>query len=862
MSKHPSRILAVGAACAVGLGVAVVPAAAVAAPVPVDATTTAVVNLLHFNDFHGRLDKTNEAIQFAGTVEQLRAEYPRQTVLLSGGDSIGASEFTSSSQQDEPTIEFLNLMGVDASAVGNHEFDQGVDDLTQRVAGLADFPYLSANVTRNGAPIGPAYELIEVDGITVGVIGAVTELTPSLVDMSRNVGVEFGDPVAAVNRVAAALTDGDAANGEADVIVAEIHDGSAISLPIDATQEQHTAALSGEAASAGAFGDMVGGLHPSVDVVFNAHTHATYAWMAQTSGQEPQLRPVLQSSEYGKVVGQVVLHVDRVTGAATAVVAKNHARTTEAVDSLMGLACLSEIATMLERAHEQAAVVGDQPVGTISGPISVPANANGNRAEESTAAQMVANMYRDQLAAESRGGAQIGLVNPGGVRASLLYEATAPETESGVVRLAEANAVLPFVNNLWTITLTGADLDRLLEQQWQRSADGTPFTSGRTYLQLGLSDNLTYVSDPARAFDDRVSNIMIDGVPVAADDEIRVATASFLMGVTGVPGDNFWAFSAGTDARDSGLVDLDALLAYLGDNPGLAPDYTVRHMDVSGLPTEPVAAGAPLTVTIDQIDRIRSLGATASTTVEILDPAGVVVGTGAVAASTAHHAQPSTESTVTFVPTQSGIYTIRSSAGSRVPFTLAVIGGPAGDVGALTFDEAAPVEDAAQGADGASSVPAESEPAETLPVESGAPIRTGGPEAPAPTVEGDAPVETDAAIEPDAGSTAETERVRARAAAIVQATGLDCSVPRAQRSAASVAPLAPTPSETPGATTTPSQPATPGASAPAPRPGSGGQGALPRTGGEVAPWLWAGAVLLMLLGVALVVMGRMRWREQ
>src|SRR5690606_23780560 len=114
-------------------------------------------------------------------------------------------------------------------------------------------------------------------------------------------------------------------------------------------------------------------------------------------------------------------------------------------------------------------------VGTISGPITVPALSNGNRGEESTAAQMVANMYRDQLASDTRGGAEIGIVNPGGVRDSFLYEPTEPETAPGIVRLAEANTMLPFINNLWSITMTGAELDMLLEQQWQRSIDGVPF---------------------------------------------------------------------------------------------------------------------------------------------------------------------------------------------------------------------------------------------------------------------------------------------------------------------------------------------------------------------------------------------------
>ncbi|WP_051222690.1 bifunctional metallophosphatase/5'-nucleotidase [Agrococcus lahaulensis] len=687
MNTKAKRSLAAGAACALGVGLLVsTPTVANAAPITVDPTTTAVVNLLHFNDFHGRLDATT-TVQFAGTIEQLRADYPEQTVLLSGGDNIGASAFTSASQGDEPTIEVLNAMGVDAAAVGNHEFDKGVDDLTGRVADLIEFPYLSANVTLNGAPIGPAYELVEIDGITVGVVGAVTEFTPSLVDGSGIVGVEFGDPVAAVNEVAAALTDGNDANGEADVIVAEIHEGSQVVLPVNAPQEEQQALLGPDAAAGGPFGEIVNGLSADVDVIFNGHTHRTYSWLAPVPGAAGETRPVVQSNEYSNLVGQVVLAVDRASLDVSVEVLTNHARTTApAADLVAAYPRVAAVKEIVDAAVAEAAVIGNVEVGTISGPITVPALSNGNRGEESTAAQMVANMYRDQLAPEGRGGADIGIVNPGGVRDSLLYAATAPETEDGVVRLAEANNVLPFINNLWTITMTGSELDLLLEQQWQRTAAGEPLTSGRTYLQLGLSDNVTYVSDPSRPLDDRVSDIAIDGVFVTPEQEIRIASASFLMGVNGgSPGDNFWAFAEGTDERDSGLVDQDALLAYLADNPRLAPDYSVRHVDIAGLP-EVVEAGAEVSVQVSLIDRIRSLGAEASTAVEVLDAAGAVVGSGAVTVVADAGGKPlSTTAAVTFTPgtarqdgsTAPEAFVLRASNGTLIPFQVQVTAGTA-----------------------------------------------------------------------------------------------------------------------------------------------------------------------------------------
>ena len=292
-------------------------------------------------------------------------------------------------------------------------------------------------------------------------------------------------------------------------------------------------------------------------------------------------------------------------------------------------------------------------------------------------AQFVADMYLDQLAPTERGGAEIGIVNPGGVRDNLLFEPTPPELEDGIVRVAEANAVLPFVNNLWSAAFTGAQLDRVLEEQWQRGEDGTPFTTGRTYLQLGLSDNVTYVSDPTRPIDDRVSDIAIDGRLIAPGEEIRVASASFLFG----PCDNFWTMGEGADLRDSGLVDLDAMLAYLADSPGIGPDCSVRHVDVVGLPTEAAVAGSEVTVQVSLIDRIRSTGAAPSTLVEVLDTAGAVVGSGAVTAVSDASGKPlSTTAAVTLTAdtqrndgsTAAETYTLRATNGTLIPFQIDV----------------------------------------------------------------------------------------------------------------------------------------------------------------------------------------------
>lgn len=116
-----------------------------AAAALVAATTD--VQLLNINDFHGRID--SNTTRFATTVEQLRAANPN-TLFLSAGDNIGASLFASAIQDDDPTLDVLDALDLDTSAVGNHEFDQGFADLRDDVIPDVDFSYLGANVYREG----------------------------------------------------------------------------------------------------------------------------------------------------------------------------------------------------------------------------------------------------------------------------------------------------------------------------------------------------------------------------------------------------------------------------------------------------------------------------------------------------------------------------------------------------------------------------------------------------------------------------------------------------------------------------------------------------------------------------------------
>ncbi|WP_456599382.1 ExeM/NucH family extracellular endonuclease [Blastococcus sp. SYSU DS0616] len=542
------------------------------------------LQLLGINDFHGRL---GEAVALAGTIEEQRArEDVDATLLLSSGDNIGASPFVSSVQQDVPTLEVLNEMGLQASAVGNHEFDRGFDDLTGRVgvdgeSGLAGFPYLGANVYgEDGAPALPEYALLDADGVTVGVIGVVTEETRSLVSPAGIEGITFGDPVEATNRVVEELTDG--SGDEADVLVLVAHEGAPGS---DSLEEQLAADT--------AFAAIVTGVDAEVDAIFTGHTHQSYAWEAPVPGGEGT-RPVIQTGSYGDALGRIALTYEESTDEVTAFTVENLPLTERPAEELVAAyPSVAEVAEIVAAAEAYADEVGSQVVGQVTGDITRAFTDDGteDRGSYSALGGLVADTYVYGTELSAIEPADLGLVNPGGLRADLLYE------EDGEITLAEANAVTPFANDLVVVSLTGAQLVQVLEQQWQ------PAGASRPFLALGTSEELTWSYDPEAPAGARiiVDSIHISGEPIDLGATYRVATNSFLAS----GGDNFTVFAEGV-TEGTGLIDFDSFQAYLEDNSPLSPeDYTGR---VSlGEAEEPGAPAAEVTVsdtTVTARDRV------------------------------------------------------------------------------------------------------------------------------------------------------------------------------------------------------------------------------------------------------------------
>ncbi|WP_114854242.1 5'-nucleotidase C-terminal domain-containing protein [Brachybacterium sp. YJGR34] len=585
MPASSSRRLAHRASA--GLGAAALALAGVA--VPLGAAHAAdpgdEVTLLAFNDFHGALDAGDA---FACTVTGLRAQHP-SSVLISAGDNVGGSAFASAVANDEPTIDFLNALGVDAGAIGNHEYDQGLSDLTERIAPGTDFPDLAANVyAADGTRVHDPYAIVEADGVRVAVVGAVTTKTVGKVSPAAIEGLTFGDPVEGVNDAVAEL---EASGEEYDVLVASYHEG---------------ASGSGEAGAAPTnsdpiFDSIVEGTSPEVDAILGGDSHQSYAYHAPVPGQDGEVRPIVQTGASGEALGAMTLALGE-DGDWDVVEGGTALHPTESADlgACAGDETYEAAAGVAEQALADAEVAGSVPVGSVAGdittswdssvaeyedgarvprsPVSDQASTKGDdRSRHSAAGSMLADSMAWYLDERGTAGDSevIGFMNPGGIRAELWEEAAGGEGD-GVVTYAEANSMVPFGNTLNTGEVTGAQFEQMLEEQWQRDGSGAPTSE---FLAFSVSENVEYVYEPSREVDDRILEIRINGERIDPEATYTIVTASFLF----EGGDNMWALSEATNVQDTGVLDRDAFVEYLGAHEDLAPDFSQRQLELQVL---------------------------------------------------------------------------------------------------------------------------------------------------------------------------------------------------------------------------------------------------------------------------------------
>ncbi|WP_103061631.1 bifunctional metallophosphatase/5'-nucleotidase [Actinomyces qiguomingii] len=547
------RLAAFTVALALGTLAPALTTPATAAAEPAEATTT--LNILGITDLHGHIETTGDepgAVTLACEIAAARARNP-STLFVSNGDNVGGSAYISSVLDDQPTIDVLNAIGLDVTSAGNHEFDKGITDLADRLLPAFNAPVLSANVTGNAALTaegsGDGIWITEVDGVRVGFIGVVTEELPSLVSKSALEGLTVSDATATANARARTLKDGDAANGEADVVVVLAHQDAAI------------------------YGNQFNG---AVDAVVAGHTHVPFAEVVKST--EGTDIAVVQPDHYGLKLGEISLTVTT-----SADGTKNVTAATARNLDLAGSNCTTDaygVAGIVAQAKADSEIAGNEVLTTLGSDFlrgtNDGADYGANRSTESTASNLIATSFGSWLAQDIQPATDyaIGLMNPGGVRADYF---------AGELTAGEAYMVQPFGNEMAYATYTGAEVKQVFAEQFQP-------TTTRATLMLGTSDNVEVYLDQEAAdrledYFTRISNaseaeraaliesladdiaearsrvvdaVYIDGKLLEDAASVTVASNTFLL----AGGDNFTTLGDKT-MINTGILDRTVTSEYL-----------------------------------------------------------------------------------------------------------------------------------------------------------------------------------------------------------------------------------------------------------------------------------------------------------
>jgi len=470
------------------------------------------ITILHTNDFHGRLESISVtgivggSARIATLVNEIRSSAPGIVLLLDAGDATHGTTL-SNFFNGIPVIEVMNAIGYDAMEIGNHDFNYGQEGLTER-ASQAEFPLLAANivVTATGEipPFCQPYVIKEVAGKRIAIFGLITPDTPVVTHPKNVVGLTFLDPIETAAKLVPELRP------KADLIIALTHIGYEMDRRL---------------------AEEVGGIH----VIVGGHSH-TKIDVPERVGNEGGNAIIVQAWEYGMVLGRLDLEmrgkaIVRFSGELIPV-------TVDVPEDPDVKAIVESYAAELKAAMSE--VVGYTTV-PLEGARSL------IRTRETNLGNLVADMMR-----WAAGDAQIALENGGGIRWHRLFPA-------GPITRADVYELLPFLNTLVMMDLTGAQIKQALEN----SVSKYPTADGR-FLQVS---GLRFTFDPTKPAGSRVVNVWVGGEPLVETATYRVATNDFLA----AGGDYYTVLTQGTNFVDTGVYLMDYMVEYLKEFSPVSP---------------------------------------------------------------------------------------------------------------------------------------------------------------------------------------------------------------------------------------------------------------------------------------------------
>ncbi|MFJ6324943.1 MULTISPECIES: 5'-nucleotidase C-terminal domain-containing protein [unclassified Rhizobium] len=418
------------------------------------------LNILHFNDFHSRVESINKfdatcsaaeeaknecfggAARLKAAIDHRRAALAGQNVVvLDAGDNFQGSLFYTT-YKGAAEVEFLNDMKIDAMTVGNHEFDDGEGPLAAFLD-KAQFPVVTANlVIDDQSKLGNRIKksiVLDIGGQKIGIVGAVTTETPELASPGPH--VKITDDAAAISAEVDALK-----SQGVNKIIALTHVG----YPRDVEKIAKIAGVS-----------VVVGGH-SHTLLSNTDPKAAGPYPTMVDNPAGYKVPVVQAASYSKYLGDLVVTFD-----------DNGAVKEAKGDPILLDASIKPDPTILARVQEMAKPIEElrkKVIGNSQGPIEGAREIC--RVQECPMGNLVADAMLDRTKAQ---GISIAIQNGGGLRASIA---------AGDVSMGDVLTVLPFQNTVATFQLTGADVKAALENGLSQIDDGAgrfPQVAGLKY---------------------------------------------------------------------------------------------------------------------------------------------------------------------------------------------------------------------------------------------------------------------------------------------------------------------------------------------------------------------------------------------
>ncbi|MEM9578016.1 MAG: bifunctional metallophosphatase/5'-nucleotidase [Pseudomonadota bacterium] len=487
------------------------------------------LHILHTNDMHSRIESINrfdstcnaegeaEGKCFGGiarvktALDQKRADLSGQNVLvLDAGDPFQGSLFYST-YKGAAEAEFMEKIGYDAMAVGNHEFDDGPKGLADFIEKVS-FPVVSGNLDLEGEPLLAGkvekHVVIEVGGRKVGIVSALA--TDTVETSSPGENVIFQDEVEALQADVAALE----AEG-VDIIIALNHVGLPRDLEIAAAV-------------------------PGIDVVIGGHSHTLMSNDDAETPAYPTLvdgRPVAQAYAYTKYLGHLAVDFDD-AGAVTGASGDPMLLDASVTPDEAFIARISEMGAPIEELKNRVvAETSNEIIGSR----------DECRARECAMGNLIADAMLDRVKDQ---GIEIAIQNGGGIRASI---------DAGEVTMGEVLTVLPFQNTLSTFQVTGATILAALENGVSQHEEG----AGRFPQVAGMS----YTFDLAQPPGSRVSDVMVGDAPLDPEKVYGVVSNNYVRN----GGDGYSMFKDAMNAYDFGPDLADVTADYIAANAPYTP---------------------------------------------------------------------------------------------------------------------------------------------------------------------------------------------------------------------------------------------------------------------------------------------------